>query len=124
MCDDHRDGGSDPTQRVKGSWYFDKAGQPISFNKWIELSCVDPTYHQVACDVLADGTRISTVWLGLNHNLQLGRPLIFETMVFSQRPELSERYCWRYSTLAEAEAGHAAALAECLALLTPHEPPK
>lgn len=46
--------------------------------------------------------RISTVFLGLDHNHSgEGDPLLFETMTF---PDIS--ICERYSTYAKAEAGH------------------
>lgn len=55
---------------------------------------------------------ISTVFLGLNHNWDDdGPPLWFETMVFeelSSGKTKSDRFCRRYTTWAEAEAGHAA----------------
>lgn len=47
---------------------------------------------------------ISTVFLGVDHSFGMGPPLWFETMVF--RGPLDERQ-WRYTTWAEAEAGHA-----------------
>jgi hypothetical protein len=63
------------------------------------------------------GIKVSTVWLGLDHNFFGGPPLIFETMVFTLRDEpyvmpSGTEYWWegveqyRYSTLVEAEAGH------------------
>lgn len=48
---------------------------------------------------------VSTVWLGLDHNCSdEGPPLIFETMVFGESLDGEKR---RYSTEAEAIAGHA-----------------
>lgn len=47
---------------------------------------------------------VSTVFLGLDHNWGDGRPLIFETMVFGGK---YDQECERYSTEAEAVAGHA-----------------
>lgn len=62
--------------------------------------------RQVALTTLADGTQVSTVFLGLDHSLRpLGPPLLFETMVF--RDGRDEAYD-RYSTWEEAVAGHAA----------------
>lgn len=61
--------------------------------------------RRVAHDTVGD-VRISTVFLGLNHNFfDDGPPLIFETMVFGgQLDDATERY----STYAQAESGHAA----------------
>lgn len=53
---------------------------------------------------------VSTVFLGLDHSFsQRGAPLIFETMVFGPDGEDTEQF--RYSTWAEAEAGHQAIVA-------------
>jgi hypothetical protein len=48
---------------------------------------------------------VSTVWLGIDHARE-GRPLIFETMVFPDEDNYSELDVARYSTRAEALAGH------------------
>lgn len=51
----------------------------------------------------AGAVRVSTVFLGMNHQFGEGPPLLFETMVFGgERDERVERY----ATWAEAEAGH------------------
>lgn len=47
--------------------------------------------------------RVSTVFLGIDHSFRGGKPLLFETMIFGG-PRDGETY--RYSTWAEAEAGH------------------
>ncbi len=61
--------------------------------------------RHVAEDFIND-CRISTVWLGTDHNFSYGGgpPLLFETMVF--QPDFHEVYCDRYTTWAEAEEGH------------------
>jgi len=62
------------------------------------------------CVALTDfpGVRISTVFLGLDHNFSIsGPPILFETMIFTARdddPLYGEMD--RYSTWEEAEAGH------------------
>ena len=54
--------------------------------------------------------RVSTVFLGLDHNMRAnGDPVLFETMIFGG-PLDSEQ--WRYCTYAEAERGHAEAVAK------------
>ena len=57
-----------------------------------------------------NGMRVSTVWLGIDHNYFGGRPLLFETMVFSDNKNYQERYCDRYSTWDEAIEGHKKAI--------------
>ena len=52
--------------------------------------------------------RVSTVFLGLDHQFAQGDPLLFETMVFGG-PHDGEQD--RYSTWDEAQAGHDATVA-------------
>ena len=87
--------------------YYDKVGNSITMEEWSNRF-PDRAYRRVAETTLPDGTWISTVWLGLNHQFGDGPPLIFETMAFSTRENLNELDCQRYSTLADAEAGHTA----------------
>ena len=56
-------------------------------------------------EVLENDKYVSTVWLGLDHSFEEGKPIIFETMVFSQKrgENLDEE---RYSTEEEAIEGH------------------
>lgn len=55
-----------------------------------------------------NGIRVSTVFLGLNHNFGPGDPILFETMIFGgEHDEYQDRYC----TLEQAMAGHAKAVA-------------
>lgn len=56
---------------------------------------------------LPGGARVSTVWLGLDHQFGDGPPLIFETMVFPAESSM-DLDCERYSTEEEAKAGHSA----------------
>lgn len=51
------------------------------------------------------GTRVSTVFLGLDHSFGEGEPLLFETMVFGGEHDQDGE---RYSTWQEAEAGQKA----------------
>lgn len=52
--------------------------------------------------------RISTVFLGINHNYGEGPPLLFETMVFQE--EGDSLYCVRAATWEEAERQHLKAI--------------
>lgn len=96
-------------------WY-DRQGRRISVERASEL-LIDLDYKRVALDEIGP-YEVSTVWLGLDHGWTPGgAPLIFETMVFTAAawndpdggvgPDLD---CLRYSTEAEALAGHAATL--------------
>lgn len=60
--------------------------------------------RHVADEMIGD-TRVSTVFLGIDHQFGDGPPLLFETMVFSSNQDLDE-YCDRYATWDQAAAGH------------------
>lgn len=64
----------------------------------------DKKNKRVARDTLKNGIFVSTVWLGLDHNFSGEPPLIFETMVFSDKGDELDRE--RYSTEKQAIAGH------------------
>lgn len=94
--------------------YFDKDGNPIDLYEWARKH-EDFEYRSVANNENSRW-RVSTVWLGLDHNFHDdGPPLIFESMVFPANPnDWSDQDCRRYSTFAEAEAGHAELVREWL----------
>ena len=70
----------------------------MEWAKWVESAD-----RKVAQDTIGD-SRISTIFLGLDHQFGDGPPLIFETMVFGG--PLSDEMD-RYSTWDEAAEGHA-----------------
>ncbi len=82
--------------------YYCKAGQPIDVFTWAALF-KDDQYRSVGQTTVGE-TLISTVWLGVDHNLfGDGPPLIFETMCFGPGwDDIQERY----ATLLEAQLGH------------------
>jgi hypothetical protein len=84
--------------------YYDRQGNPI--DGALEWAKRMKDEKRVAETTLADGTWVSTVWLGLDHSWGGGPPLIFETMV--RLPDGTWDECERYSTEAEALAGHGA----------------
>ena len=59
--------------------------------------------RQVALDKISDEVRVSTIFLGLDHQLGDGPPLLFETLVFEGT---LDGEMMRYSTWDEAETGH------------------
>lgn len=65
--------------------------------------------NKVADDII-HGKRVSTVWLGLDHNHFGGPPLLFETMVFDGIKIGFEIYMKRYTTWDEAVEGHKKAI--------------
>lgn len=72
--------------------------------KWAEWFA-NGDARRVAHDVVG-AVRVSTVFLGLDHQFGNGPPLLFETMTFGPNDDGQEEH--RYSTWDEAEAGHAA----------------
>ena len=57
-----------------------------------------------------EGTLVSTVFLGTDHNTFGGEPLLFETMVF-ESSDFMHSYVERYSNRQQAIAGHDQAVA-------------
>lgn len=93
--------------------YFDRSGSPITLEQYMRLSR-DDLYRRVAVTETRHYV-ISTIWLGLDHGWGMGRPEFFETMVFARAewddyeraPGLHDIDSRRYSSEAEAHAGHA-----------------
>lgn len=71
----------------------------LTWARWFAHADAD---RQVA-HTMQEDVSVSTVFLGLDHNLFGSRPLLFETMVFyaDKAGEMD-----RYSTWEEAEKGH------------------
>lgn len=68
--------------------------------RWLD----NPDNNRQIADARIDGVRISTVFLGLDHNWQPEGPaLVFETMIFGGD---HDGFCERYATLDEAKQGH------------------
>jgi hypothetical protein len=84
---------------------------PCTLNEWsdqIEKMSLNATNH--IADNIVEEKRISTVFLGLNHQYMPNRkPLIFETIIFKEG-DYTGIYCDRYSTWKEAEEGHQKAI--------------
>lgn len=90
-------------------WY-DRQGHPITADQANTL-LGDPAYKRVALTDITSSSdssvnyRISTVWLGADHNWGGGQPILFETMVFGGG-EQQDQTMWRWHTEDEARAGH------------------
>lgn len=91
-------------------YFFDRQGNNISLEEFDDVMSQD---RRVAETTLKDGLWVSTVFLSVDHNYGNGIPLIFETLVFKEKDTgakvLDTR---RYSTEAEALAGHDEVCAE------------
>ena len=90
-----------------GPRYYAVNGRPMAQMEWMRTF---NNYRHIGEDYLrirGDTYRVSTVWLGLDHNWNpKGPPLIFETMVFTEDALIFEDLMLRYSTLAQAQHGH------------------
>lgn len=87
--------------------YFDKAGNEIGEGAWSTLQ--GTTSYKIVRYTEVAGYKVSTVWLGIDAHIH-SPPRIFETMVFGP-DDLTVEDCYqRYSTEAEAIAGHVSVL--------------
>jgi len=86
---------------MTGVRYFGRDGQPVSDDEATRLFG-DGDARRVARTKVGDA-EVSTVLLVIDHSLGEGPPLIFETMVFGGP---HDNWCDRYSTEAQAQAGH------------------
>lgn len=85
----------------------DKTYRPASLHEW--ATQFEHMERHVGDDMVL-GKHVSTVWLGLDHNLYGGEPHVFETMIFSEHESRTDIYMERYSTWDEAVEGHKAAI--------------
>lgn len=90
--------------------YYDRKGNPISGE---ECYTKENQNNRIVRRTSVGNYAINTVWLGLDHNYDGGKPLIFETMVFRTTEfgstnigDYSEIDMDRYSTEEEAIVGH------------------
>lgn len=73
----------------------------MAWAKWFETAD-----RHVAIEE-TDSYRVSTVFLGLDHQFEDGPPLLFETMVFGSEEPGADLWCERTSTWEEAQQAHA-----------------
>lgn len=86
-------------------WYrLDEHRNPVRTDLFSGARALDDiATRRVAYTELSEHCHVSTVFLGLDHQFGQGPPLVFETMVFGGPCDGDQD---RYSTWAEAEAGH------------------
>lgn len=87
------------------NYILDEAGDPVREDDilaWaLWFSAADRTIGRAEC---AGGVTVSTVFLGLDHRMGPGAPLLFETMVFGGPMDEEQE---RYTRRAAALEGHA-----------------
>lgn len=81
--------------------YWDREGLPIGQDEWLaRWSDID---YKVVEQTMVGMVQVSTVWLGLDHGMGGGAPLIFETMIFGGELDQTQ---WRYPREVDALKGH------------------
>ncbi len=105
------------------SKYYRRNGDPVVGDDVLAWAReFETTDRRVARTNIFDGADparqvdVSTVWLGLDHNWGDGPPLIFETMTFGDSWDGED--CERYTTEAEARAGHTSMVVRVAAVMT------
>lgn len=73
----------------------------LAFAKWFH----DSNNRILGQVEVADGIRVSTIFLGFDHQYGRGEPVLWETMVFGGKFDQEQV---RYSSDAEARSGHIA----------------
>ena len=91
---------------------LDSDGKPVAepdsaaWGRWFEAA------DRIVAQDTVCGVRVSTVFLGLDHNVGEGAPLLWETMTFMEAPEPAfDDLQERYATSEGALAGHNAMVA-------------
>jgi hypothetical protein len=86
-----------------------------SFLEWAQWLEQNGPSRTLAQDAIAPDILVSTVFLGLDHNLlkESDEPLIFETLVFGGKADGKMR---RYSIYSQALAGHGEVVEEVMEL--------
>lgn len=82
-------------------------GDPRFGQRWAALARGDPDPNRVERTTVGEW-EISTVFLGIDHGFGVGKPVLWETMIFG--PEPLTDWCERYTSKADALAGHARAV--------------
>jgi hypothetical protein len=99
---------------MKPRWYLlgddgEPVG-PVDMKTYTASELMFSPDRVVARDELEDGTVVSTVFLGLDHQFGDGPPLLYETLVFPV--DDSEGDCYRTSSRTAAQACHDQVVAE------------
>ena len=84
--------------------YYDRLGRPMTSEQWVKAFEEDfEVNRRVAWTDVSEDIKVSTVWLGLNHQYGDGPPLIFETLVIGGS---LDGEILRYSNEVQAVEGH------------------
>jgi len=93
------------TESKSYGFYFDRQGKPIELMDWA-CKVEDKKYKVILQEEIGDYF-ISTIWIGLCFiSSERNKPLIFETMIFSDDDDDLNNYQERYETEQQAIDGH------------------
>jgi len=81
---------------------------PADVESWARMFDWSSTDRIVAKTDIDGEVEVSTVFLGLDHAVWDGPPMLFETMIFGGPHDNSQ---WRYTLRKQAQAGHDAIVA-------------
>lgn len=82
------------------------ADGPVHWARWFE-EATTTRRRFVETTILGDGTRISTIFIGINQNwTEIGPPMVFETMIFYGGEFADDMGQWRHATWDRALSFH------------------
>lgn len=91
-----------------GYWILDKDRNPVKVRDVLEWARFFETSDRIVKQETVGDARVSTVFLGIDHNWGDGPPVLFETMIFGGE---HDQYQERASTWKQAEVEHEKACA-------------
>ena len=83
--------------------YILEGKQPIKVDDILEWARWYQTGNRIVEQTQIGDVKVSTVFLGIDHALRCGEPILFETMIFGGDDDQCQA---RYSTWDEAVKGH------------------
>lgn len=86
-------------------YILDENGEPVPTEDMQALGRMFESDERIVKKEAIGGYLVSTVFLGIDHSC-IGRPRLYETMIFSEEDPLCLGYQERYSTRKEALEGH------------------
>lgn len=89
---------------------LDANNQPVRDDNAWQWIRENPYRKVIGLTQFPDGSRVSTVFLVMDHGWEGGPPVLWETMVFGKtpHPEYTEDFQDRYTSHRDAIAGHLA----------------
>ncbi len=87
-------------------YILNEQGNPVKENDLEKWTRWWQNANRVVWVTMVEEVKVSTIFLGLDHNWGGGAPHIYETMVFAWEDFPLEQQCERYSTVDQALVGH------------------